>query len=174
MNRPDIQQIRQQVLAQPTVQQALNWYQALAPRDRLIVKAVAGLAAIALVFVLVYAPLLRSHQQLEQDLARKLDTWELIAGNAHRFGDAAADAPDTGAPVLPRVSQSARQAGIKLDRFEQDGKDVRIWIDRVSFDAFIAWVEQLQAREGIVVSQITIDSTNGPGWVNVRATLSPG
>lgn len=177
MNRPDIQQIQQQLLNQPTVQQAIQWYQALIPRDRLIVKSVAAVAAVALVFVLVLAPLINANRMLRQDLAHKLDTWELIAGNAYRFGGAAGRAgtdADSGAPILPRVSQSARQAGVKLDRFEQDGKDVRIWIDRVSFDAFIAWVEQLQAREGIVVSQITVDSTNAPGWVNIRATLTSG
>jgi general secretion pathway protein M len=173
MSRFDMQELQQRISANPGVQQAVNWYLALGDRDRLIVRGLGVLLTVALVFVLVCAPLLRNHQQLAADLERKTATWNLIAENAWRFGSTTTTASADTA-VLPLITQSARKAGIKLDRYEQDGKGVRIWIDRIEFDAFISWVEQLQANDHVVVSQITVDSDPARGWVDVRATLSPG
>ena len=121
---------------------------------------------------MVFAPLLRANQSLQASLDKNIAIYELIAENAGRFGNVTS-APSSSGPILSRVTQSARRSGIKLDRYEQDGRGVRIWMDRVKFDQFITWTEILGAQQGIYVSQIVIDRDVDTGWVDVRATLTP-
>lgn len=174
MSNLNIHDVLQRLQEQPQVQQATNWYRAQSERDRLIVRLTGWLLLAAMLFVLVFAPLIRDQQRLHAELGSKLQTYNLIADNAYRFGAVSTGKSNADGPILGKISQSARQAGIKLDRYEQDGKGLRIWIDRIQFDRFIAWTEQLQASDGIVVSQITLDADASTGWVDVRATLNPG
>lgn len=166
------EELTDQVMSHPQVLNAKSWYGALPKRDRMIVNAVAGLLAASLIFVLVYAPLIRENQSLQASLDKNVAVYEMIADNAGKFGNVGS-VSSSDQPILSRVTQSARKSGIKLDRYEQDGKGVRIWMDRIKFDQFITWTEILGTRHGIFVSQITIDRDADTGWVDVRATLTP-
>ena len=167
-----LEEITEQLNSHPQVRNARNWYDALPKRDQAVVKGVTGLLVAALIFVLIYAPLIRTNQTLQASLDKHIAVYELIAENAGRFGNVSTTTASSG-PILSRVTQSARQSGIKLDRYEQDGKGVRVWLDRVKFDRFIAWAETLGTGHGIFVSQISIDRDADTGWVGVRATLTP-
>lgn len=164
-----IQEITQQITAQPQVQAGIQWYQALSARDQLIVRGVGLFVALALVFLIVYAPLIKDQRSLEGRLDRAVASYNKIAQNAHKFGGAGTSS----GPILSVVTQQARRSGITLSRYEQDGKGLRIWVDKVAFDEAIAWLEELQAKNGIAVSQINIERKDNPGWVDLRATLSP-
>lgn len=163
-------QLKEQINNQPQVQAAKSWYLALPQRDQLIVKGVGIFVAAALVFLIVYAPMIKQQRQLESKLDRALVTYNKIADNAHKFGGAAGT---SSGPILSVVSQQARRSGVTLSRYEQDGKGLRIWVDKVAFDEAIAWLEELQAKNGIRVTQINIDRKDNPGWVDLRATLTP-
>lgn len=152
------------------LQPAIQWYQALTTRDQAIVKGLAGFCVAALVFLLVYAPLIKDQGKLQNRLDRAVATYNKIAENAHKFGGAGGS---SGAPILSLVTQEARNQAITLSRYEQDGKGLRVWVEKVSFDEGITWLENLNAKHGIRVSQINIDRKDNPGWVDIRATLTP-
>ena len=164
-------QLQAQLQSNKAVQAAQHWYQALPSRDRLVVKAIAALLVLALIFVMIYAPLIRGQKEAAQSLEKNLATYNLLAENAHRFGGAVQSASD--APILATVTQQAKKAGIVLSRYEQDGKGLRIWVEKAAFDDAITWLEGMQSRNGIRVSQITIDRTDRSGLVDIRATLTP-
>jgi len=167
MNR--VEQLKEQFSNHPQVQAVKNWYHTLPGRDQLIVRAVAVLVAAALVFLLIYAPLIKQQRSLSSKLDRAVASYNRIADNAHKFGGAGTSS----GPVLSVVTQQARKSGITLSRYEQDGKGLRVWVDKVAFDDAISWLENLQTGQGIRVSQINIERKDNPGWVDVRATLTP-
>ncbi len=164
-------QLQAQLQSNKAVQAAQHWYQALPSRDRLVVKAIAALLVLALIFVMIYAPLIRGQKAAALSLEKNLATYNLLAENAHRFGGATTSASD--APILATVTQQAKKAGIVLSRYEQDGKGLRVWVEKAVFDDAITWLEGMQSRHGIRVSQITIDRTDRSGLVDIRATLTP-
>ena len=164
------QLLQQKLLAQPSVQQTINWYNSLVKRDQLIVKSVSGLLIAALVFVMFYAPLLQSKKTAQSQLERNLSTYNLIASNAGRFGGAGQ--VNQGGSILGATTSLAQQQGVNLSRYEQDGVNLRVWLDKIPFDDAIAWFEALESQRGIRVSQISIDKTDRTGRVDIRATLS--
>lgn len=166
-----INEITDRFTNSPYVQSMRSWYRALPGRDQLIVKALSIVVAAALIFVVIYAPLLKQHTRLQARIDRSLKSYNLIADNAYRFGGGAS-VQETGGPILSIVTQEAYTSSINLSRYEQDGLGLRIWVDKTAFDDFVAWLEVLRNQHGIRVSQINVDLKNSAGWVDVRATLS--
>lgn len=164
-------ELKLKLFAQPSVQQAANWYNSLPKRDQLIVKAVSGLLIVSLIFVMFYAPLLQARKTAQSQLERNLSTYNLIASNAGRFGGASGQA-NMGGSILGATTSLAQQQGINLNRYEQDGANLRVWLDKTPFDDAITWFEALESERGIRVSQISIDKTDRTGRVDIRATLS--
>lgn len=152
------------------VKAAHHWYETLPPRDQKIVLGVGILLIVALIFSLIYAPLLRARSMAESQLERSRATYQLLAENAGRF--TADGNSSAGAPLLTVITQQARSANINLSRYEQDGQALRIWLDRASFDDAMTWFEELQSRHGVRAGQITIDKTDVSGRVDIRATLN--
>ncbi|WP_430462512.1 type II secretion system protein GspM [Thalassolituus sp. LLYu03] len=164
------EQMLQKVKASPQWQQAAHWYQALPARDQMVVRLVGWLMVAALVFLIIYAPLIKSQRASEAALGKNIGVYNMLAENAHRFGGGNSGAAQ--GPLLATVMQQAKASGITLSRYEQDGKSLRVWLERVPFDDAIGWLEQLQASKGVHVSQINIDRGERPGVVDIRATLN--
>lgn len=165
--------MKHQMQQNPQLQAAQQWYSALPQRDQMIVKGVGLFVALALVFVILYAPLMKENSRLQQRVQKATQTYNLIAENAYKFGSVSSSSNSGGRPVLAVATQEARGQGVTLSRYEQDGNGLRIWLDKIPFDDAVAWLETLNHKHGIRVSQITVDQQSGRGWVNVRATLTP-
>jgi len=164
------EQLTGQIKATSAWQQASQWYLALAQRDRLIVKAVAAVLVVAMIFLLIYAPLLKARKNAASALQKNVGLYNQLAENAYRFGST--DTQAAGGSLLTVVTRQAKAAGLSLSRYEQDGKGLRVWLDNVSFDDAITMLESLQSKSGVVASQINIDKTDRSGVVDIRATLS--
>ena len=159
----------QQLLANPYMQQGVQWYGGQSSRDQNIIKAVALLLVLALVFLMVYAPLLQGRTSAEAELNKNIKIYNLLASNAGRFATGAAS--NNSVSILSAVTNQARAQNLNLSRYEQDGANLRIWLDRVPFDDAISWLEALERQYAVSVSQISIDRTDSVGRVDVRATL---
>src|SRR5690554_4549842 len=117
-----LQELKQKLLAQPSVQQATAWYNGLPKRDQLIVQLVSVLLIAALVFAMFYAPLLKARKTAQSQLDRNLTTYNLIASNAGRFGGVGSNQVNLSGSILSATTSLAQQQGINLSRYEQDGR----------------------------------------------------
>lgn len=165
------QQWRSQVLQHANVQQAMQWYGNKSLRDQRILKALAAVVLLLLVWLLFFAPLLHSHKTAKAELNSNLATYNLMASNAGRFGHAGASA-NQNTSLLAAATNQARSNNLNLSRYEQDGVNLRVWLERAAFDDAITWLENLQSQYGISANQISIDKTDTIGRVDIRATLT--
>ena len=51
---------------------------------------------------------------------------------------------------------------------QPQGEDLQVWIEEVSFNQLLTWLEQLSSRENINVKSIDLSNTQQPGVVKVR------
>jgi len=166
------EKLRANLASDPRVQQASEWYQKKPPRDQLVIRAVATLAVLAILFSLFVAPLIRENAELKETLERKVSFYELMAENGARFSSSGSVSGNK--PLLSTVSQEARKSGITLTRYEQDGSSLRVWVDDAGFDDAIRWIESLSRQKGVVASQVNIDRDDQPGRADIRITFSQG
>lgn len=161
--------IKNNVAKSSLIQPALNWHGALSIRDKKIVNGLGGLFVIALVFNLVWNPSYINKHKAQARLASEITFHNKLKENAYLFSSPAQSV--NGGSILTTINTTAKAKGIQLQRFEPDGKQgIRIWLDQVSFDMAIDWIETLETDKNILIEQITVDKVS-TGIVNIRAVL---
>ena len=78
----------------------------------------------------------------------------------------------TGQDLLTAVSRTAQTLGVVPRRIQPEGSEsVSVWLDSIAFSQLMSWLEYLQAQQGIIVRQITIDRREQPGLISARLVL---
>lgn len=66
------------------------------------------------------------------------------------------------------LNKTAGRNQISITRMQPQASDIQVWIEEVSFNQLLTWLEQLSGREGIRVKSIDLINTDQPGVVKVR------
>ena len=152
-------------------------FEALQPREQLLVAAGGLVMVLALIYLVLWQPfaLARSHRAQELESARSL------AARIEQIGAQVQAQPSSGPPVvghdvslLSAVDQASKDGvlGKPLSRINPDGDDqVRVWIDDVPFDALLRWVDDLQSRYGVRIDNIAVERRSAAGVVSARLSL---
>lgn len=161
-----------------SLRELLGRYQALESRDRRILLIGGFVVLITIVYLAVWEPLAAAHsnayERLEQAraTAERLEMLGAQVGNgAPRRGSTAVIG--TGQSLLSVVDQAGKNSslGKPLTRIQPDGDDtVRVWLEAVSFDALVRWIDDLNKRYALEVVSAEIESESA-GVVNARLSL---
>jgi general secretion pathway protein M len=152
-------------------------FEALQPREQLIVAAGGVVVALALIYLVLWQPfaLARNHAQADLDAARalaaRIEQLGAQAQQGHTAGRALAG-PEVS--LLSAVDQASKDGilGKAPSRMQPDGdKQVRVWIEDVPFDAVLHWIDDLQSRYAVRVEGVTVERRPAPGTVNARLSL---
>lgn len=155
-------------------------YSALAPREQWLLGLCVAVVFVAVLFLGVWEPLAKHHQQNREALVSAQRMAEKIEHAAARLrvqqGSAAQpDAAARSTSLIAAVGQSSKtgQLGKGPSRIQPEGKnEVRVWFEDVSFDSLIEWAHELETRYAIHVVNMDIEPKSDAGSVNVRLTLA--
>ncbi len=76
-------------------------------------------------------------------------------------------------PLLTVIEQTAEQAGVRtsIRRIQPNqSRAVKIWMEEVSFDSWLRWLDMLR-QQNVFVDRVSIASSS-PGLVTIRVTLA--
>ncbi len=161
-----------------TITQLQEWFRSLAPRERLLVSVGGVVVAITILYLGIWEPLSKAHGKRETDLAsaqalaQKLEVLAAATQKAQANGGNAI--VDTGASLLATVDQVGKSGmlGKPLTRIQPEGDhEVKVWIDGVSFEALVRWINELESHYGISIQTADLDRDTLPGQVNARLSL---
>lgn len=156
-------------------------FDALQPREQLIVAVGGVVGALVLVYLLLWQPfvLFRSHGEHELQTARalaaRIEQIGAMALQAHPAGAGPAINPNLS--LLAAVDQASNDGTLskKPSRMQPDGdSQVRVWIEDESFDKLLRWMNALQSRYGIRIDNVAIERRPTAGSVNARLSLVRG
>jgi general secretion pathway protein M len=159
-----------------------EWFDSLAPRERIVVAVGAVAVGVMLFWGLVLAPLGSSVDKLGErvDDKRELIVWmEQAAARIKRAGPSAGgtDAEGDGSLVV-LVDRSARSAGLgnALTRNQPVGEDgIRVQLREAPFAAMARWLTQLKTTNGLALDSASIERGSTAGTVNASLVLrQPG
>ena len=156
-----------------------QWLEGLAPRERNLVYAAAGLIAVALVYLIVVLPVTTAAkhraariEQKSADLAWMRQVAPQVAA-ANAAGDTAAG----GESLVVLIDRTGREAGLGTairDQSPSGEHALRLRLEAAQFDVLVVWLTNLQQQYGVRVEAATIDAAGAPGLVNASLTLSNG
>lgn len=158
-----------------------NWqnrWNNLSGRDR---TALLILCSFLGLLLLVYGAMIPAHKYADRaaDYYKKqsaLQSW--VEANADKVKSLPSvnterDTEVNSQSLLSIASNSAKEHGISFKRFEPDGeRELRIWLEKASFNQVIIWLQKLEASYGVEVLQANLDRRDLAGTVNGRVLLS--
>ena len=158
----------------------MNWFESLELRERFVVAIGALIVAIALLYVLAWAPLDKKHEMLKTDVEnwqRSLAALRPMHGSAATGGQSQSVAiiGTQQSPIII-VDQTLRSRG--LDRYRQRSQPtanngIRIDFENVAFDELVLWLGDLSDQYAMHVQagSFGTNSRVGPGRINASLTL---
>jgi general secretion pathway protein M len=154
-----------------------NWYQNLSDRDKRVVL-IGGVVVLVLVLLGVVTPLNRNITQAQVRVDRKQADLAFIQGAASQLAGAGpAGNMATPESLVVLIDSSARESGLgKSLSSSQPTADrgLRVRLERVAFDAMVAWLARLSQQHGVRVESAEIDSAGETGLVNAGFVLKAG
>jgi general secretion pathway protein M len=154
-----------------------EWFDNLGERDRRIVTW-GGAAVLVLVLLGIIVPLNRNIAMARERVTRKQGDLQFIQSVAPQLASAGpAAAGGETADLVVLIDSSARESGLgkSLSNSQPTGdKGLRVRLDRVGFDALVAWLARLSQQHGIRVESAEIESAGETGMVNAGLVLKAG
>ena len=150
------------------------WYDSLGSRDQRFLKiGAAVLCVVVLIFGLLF-PAIDYRASAEQHYQESLDTLSWMQANrgAVQRTAVANSLRDPGQSLLGIANQTAKGYNISFKRYQPvDDNGLNLWMDNVSFNNVVLWLERLDKRYGIVVKEVAVDRQEQKGVVNIRLML---
>jgi len=155
-----------------------EWFDNLSERDRKIVT-YGGAAVLVLVLLGIIVPLNRNVTIARERVTRKQGDLQFIQSVAPQLASAgpASGGAATAESLVVLIDSSARESGLgkALTSSQPTGdKGLRVRLDRVGFDAMVAWLARLSQQHGVRVESAEIESAGETGLVNAGLVLKAG
>jgi general secretion pathway protein M len=156
-----------------------DWWFSLQPRERLMIAGCGAVIAIALLYVMVWAPLAEARAQAALNVKAQQETLSWMRQASLQVRQARQTVPTAtvigdNRSLLSIVDSSATQAGVRepIVRMEPEGDNgVTLSMDNAEFDAVILWLGALKRGYNVDVVQVSITPTNTPGRVDTSLSL---
>lgn len=151
-------------------------WQRLAPRERRVVGALAGVLSFVLLYLLIWSPMQRSLTRLRIDVPNEQAQLQRMRDQAAQVAQIRREAPvpQAAGSLIPNIEQSAATHGLRatFTRLEPEGSNgVRIQVDGAPFNTLIGWLADVQKQYALRTDQATFETHAVSGTVNARLTL---
>jgi general secretion pathway protein M len=161
------------------MEQIKAWYQALQPRERLLVVSAGAVVAFLLLIMLLFGPLASSLRTRQERVANKQQdlVWMRSVSNSVRMMAASQTSGISGESLVVLINRTAQQAGITgalTNQAPQGDNGIRIRLEGASFDAMVAWLGVLDQQYGVRVDNASMDRGDKIGVVNASLMLARG
>jgi general secretion pathway protein M len=146
-----------------------QWYLQLSERERILVLSAGAVSVVVLFYYLIWAPLNNSlnTQSAALDSDQKLLVWVQEQSNRAQLLKSTGQVASFNGSLTQLVNQTTRAANISVSRLQPQDDELQVWIDEVSFNALMRWLQDLEQR-GVIILQSDFSETNEAGIVQVR------
>lgn len=148
-------------------------WQSLNEREQLILKLGGIVAAIAILYYAIWAPLsgavadakmrVQTQQQLLSWVATNTAKYEALAG-----GKNITSGNSPSSSLTQRFTRIAQQNNVEVARTQPQDNDLNVVIDEVNFNQLLRLLNQLESQANIQIVQLDVAEAGAPGQVRVR------
>ena len=147
----------------------------LNPRERRMVIGAAVILTLFVLYQLLWVPFAGGVSNMQNKVEKQQQDliWMQQAAEEVRSlsGNTGSRSAIRSGSLLGVIEKTARESGLgsSIRKVQPEGQDgVRIWLDKVSFDSVMNWLNELQNKQGVSVDSFSAEKTAEAGRVNVR------
>lgn len=146
-----------------------TWWQQLNLREQRLIMAMTAAISVFILYGLIWQPLNENIASSKLKIERQQTLLSWIEENTQRYKQAKLSRGSrSGASLSSIVNRTSRQSDITITRMQPQADDLQVWIDEISFNQLLTWLEQLASKEGLRVKNIDLSLADEQGVVRVR------
>ena len=152
-----------------------DWFDALEQREQLSLVVLGFALGLYLLYMLAWAPLAEQGAQLavqNEGAAQSLQRVDAMVSEIIRLRDGgSASAAQRNLTAL--VNQSTGRHGLQVSRLQPNSRgDIQVRLENAIFDDLLAWLDEVENREGLLVTEVAITQTGTTGRVNATIRIA--
>ncbi len=152
-----------------------EWLAGLNQREQLSLVALGFALGLYLVYMLAWAPLSDRREQLaaqNKSVAQSLQRVDAMVSEILRLrGGGAASSTQRNLTAL--VNQSTGRYSLQVSRLQPNSRgDIQVRLENAVFDQLLAWLDEIENREGLLVTEVAITQSGTTGRVNATIRIA--
>lgn len=152
-----------------------QWFLDQSPRDQMMLAIGGGLVALYLLLFMVLFPMqndLHKKQLRNNAVLNEQQQVYILAGQVMARQQSGGNSNSSGLNGL--LNQSLGEYGLRMENFQPSGNSARIRLGSSDFNQVLAWLNEMEVKQGVTVKDITITAESSPGAVLVNLQLVQG
>lgn len=145
-------------------------------REQMMILGCAVVLVLYLVWLLVLTPIQKKRDQLYQANTTSTQTLgrvQIIAAQIEQLRSQGTMNADENINGL--IDSSLRNNGLQMSGLQPGSNgEVRVRLDRAAYQPLMQWLYEMEYKQGIRVTDLSVASTNDPGQVTVNLRLQKG
>lgn len=137
------------------------------PREKGMLLVLGSVPVCAVYYVLIWQPLSERIEQQETMLQQLVAMNARLKSTAPDIIAARKSGTTTQAQVSRVISDSASAHSVVIKRIAERGENIQVWIEPVVFNDLLKWLNALDEKYALRVTQIDVSAAEKPGMVNV-------
>ena len=146
-------------------------------REQLYLVFMALAIAMYLLYALAWSPLSERRDSLAEQnvgVASALQRVEAMVAEITQLR-AAGNSSSNRRNLTSLVNQSTRARGLEVSRLQPNSRgEIQVRLEEAAFDSLLAWLHDMEYREGLLLSEIAITQAGGSGRVNATVRIAQG
>lgn len=146
-----------------------TWWQQLDLREQRLVMLMSVLVSIFVLYSLIWQPMNESIVKHKTKIARQQALLTLVQEGGQRYQQAKLNGITGSRGSLSSiVNRTSKLNNITITRMQPQGDDLQVWIDEISFNKLLSWLDHLASTENLQVKSIDLNKADQQGVVSVR------
>jgi general secretion pathway protein M len=152
-----------------------EWFAGLNQREQLSLVALGFALGLYFLYMLAWAPLAEHRNRLtlqNQSTAESLQRVDAMVSEITRLraGGVASTAQRN---LTALVNQSTNRYSLQVSRLQPNSRgDIQVRLENAVFDDLVAWLDEIENREGLLVTEVAITRTGSSGRVNASIRIA--
>lgn len=153
-----------------------EWFNNLRRQEQLMLLIGALVVVAYIVFVLILAPMADTRDNLQRQNVEAAQTLAEVGALANQYqslsGVATAGARPTVGNLTVIVDTTVKANQLKMTRFQPSSQgDVQVRFENAVFNHIVAWLNDLEVNNGVLIKDLSLTPGAGKGLVNVSVRL---
>lgn len=152
-----------------------RWFAQLTQREQLSLLILCVALFIYLLYMLLWSPLDERRDRLEQQnrgVAESLQRVDAMVSEVMllREGDAR---PGKRRNLTSLINQTTARRELQVSRLQPNSRgEIQVRLESAAFDDMLAWLHELEYREGLLVREVSVTQSGTAGRVNATVRIA--
>ena len=152
-----------------------QWFAGPTQREQLSVLVMALAVGLYLLFMVLVAPLDNARDRMalqNEGVAESLQRVDVLVSQILQLRDSGADRSNR-RNLTSVINRSTTSFNLQVDRLQPNSRgEVQVRLENAVFDDLVAWLHQIEYREGMLVREASITQAGSVGRVNATVRVA--